>query len=123
MHHTDISEGILMGLWFQQMQTGESGRTDKIDSLLLISSLIRTFLQTNWQNYVYSRSPCASLFLLISSKIELVRAGMVLLVLSCGSAINYKQEKYLPELCSTAFPIFGISVGVQLRAAEEHRNE
>lgn len=85
MHHTDISEGILMGLWFQQMQTGESGRTDKIDSLLLISSLIRTFLQTNWQNYVYSRSPCASLFLLISSKIELVRAGMVLLVLSCGS--------------------------------------
>jgi len=29
----------------------------------------------------------------------------------------------LSELCSIAFPIFGISVGVQLKAAEEHRNE
>lgn len=78
-----------MRVWFQQMQTGESGHTDKIDRLPLISLLIQTFLQTNWQNHVYGISRRASLFLLISNEMELVRAGMVLLVLSCGSEMAF----------------------------------
>lgn len=48
----DVS-GNSGGGWFQRLETHQSGCTDKIGSLSLISLVTQTFPLRNWQNSVY----------------------------------------------------------------------